>query len=111
MSIPDTTPSAAEKLPPPSAMPCGAPLAIVHPGLDEGLDGVEAVVRHQVLQPALAGPAGADLGAIVAMPDLRDADLLQPHADDVGLILEALLDPHARKMHPLLVDRLGIGQV
>ena len=89
----------------------GAPLAIVHPGLDEGLDGADTVLLGQILEPALTRAARADLGAIVAIPDVADPDLLDAHADDVGLVLEILLAAHAGEMHPLLVDRLGIGQI
>ncbi len=86
----------------------GAALAVVHPGLDEvALIVSMPVLRHQLLQPALAGAAGADLGAVVAVPDVADADLLQPDADQVVLVLEVLLDAHAGEMHALLIDGRG----
>ena len=88
-----------------------APRAIVHPGLDEGAHGLDAVVLHQRLQPALAVPAGADLGAVVAVPDVGRADLLQADAHDVRLILAILLNAHAGEVHPLLVERRRVGQV
>ena len=89
----------------------GAALAVIHPGLDEGLDRGRAILGGQLLQAPLAGAAGADLGAIIAIPDVVDADLLHSHADDVRLVLEILLAAHAGEMHALFVDGLGIGQI
>ena len=85
--------------------------AIVHPRLDEGAHGLDAVVRDQGLESALADPAGAYLRAVVAVPDVGRADLLQPDAHDVRLVLAPLLNPHAGEVHALLIERCGIGQV
>ena len=85
--------------------------AIVYPGLDEGAHGVCAVLRYQRLELALADPAGAELGAVVAVPDVRRADLLQADAHDIRLVLAPLLNAHAGEVHALLIERRRIGQV
>lgn len=89
----------------------GPLLAIFHPRLDEVADGFDAILRNEFLEPAFAGAAGADLGPVVAIPDIADPNLLQPDADQVVLVLEILLNAHAGKMHALLIDRRREGQI
>ena len=59
-------------------------------------------MRNAFLETAFAGAAGADLGPVVAIPDIADPNLLKPDADQVVLVLEILLNAHAGKMHALL---------
>ena len=69
------------------------------------------VLLHQLPDPPLRGTAGADLREVVAVPEVRHPHLDLRHADDVAELLVAPLHAHAGEVQPLLVDRLGVGQV
>ena len=89
----------------------GASCAIGHPLFDERLDGIDAVARDEFFDAALANLAGSDLGAIVAIPQVRYADLHPAHANDVRQVLVLTLDPQAGEMQTLLVDGTGVRKI
>src|SRR4029077_20524342 len=72
----------------------GAPLRIIEPVGDEGLDRLCSVLEAQLLEPALGNARRAERGEGVAVPLFGDADARPAHTDDVGLIAVVALNAH-----------------
>ena len=87
-------------------------LGIAEPGSGERLQRVEAVRLDELLETPLAGARGAEGREIVAVPLFRHPNPGLAHADDVLVVLVALLHLHAGKAEcALLVDVACVGGV